>query len=563
MEPEHLEPPRPNAIRLLHDYQVPHVHAMEQCLVTRPAVLEASDTGMGKTIVWCAIASRLQRPLFVICPKPVVPAWFATAERCGANLLGVANYEMAKNGKYYTTVDQYMAEKAIPCIHMMWPPGMLRKTVETLQLDFPANALIVVDEAHRGKNARTQTSALLKRIRMHIGTHATMRMAVLSATITDCVEDFRMTAFVLGVAQYETHPYKAWIRRITAAYPGETISACIHHVIFPAYGARMRKAVVRATEGIIMNNANDTNDLKTSAYEVHFHMWKWMMSLSVGQCVHVDIYISVIEIYNSLRMFRDSIVRAVVYDVSPEVEAEIASAHEDINAAIEALKLQQIGAVHPLTLILRARQRLEMLKSQTMVEQAMEFLFHGFAVVLFVNFTPTIKRMIKQLEEFMASDEMLLEDADGNAYHRPFVSVIRGGQTTAEREHSIAQFQCGQSHVCIVNVFSGGACINLHHIRSAARPRKTLFSPPWSAIVLAQGLGRVDRVGALSDSEQIIVYCRGAVSAAIPGGADTDGTIVEGAGRINIEERMAANINRKLQTIGWLNDGDLVGTAQL
>jgi len=545
---------KPDPLGLLYDYQVEHVHVMERCLTTKQAVLEASDTGMGKTIVWCVIAARAARPLFVICPKIVVPAWFATAARCGANLIGVSNYEMAKLGKYYTTVEQYLTGKSIPCPNMMWPAGTLRKTVETLVLDFPANALIVVDEAHRGKNSRTQTAAFLKRIRQYIA--PTMAMSVLSATITDSVEDFRMTAYVLGIAQYEKHPYNAWIRKITAAGPpNTTISALIHAAIFPEFGSRMRKSTIKAAEGII-------GDHQASAYQVHFHMWKWMISMTPGQCVHLDIYVGVIEMYDACRMFRDSIIRAVVYEVSPEVETEIAEAHDDINAAINALKLQQAGAVHPLTLILRARQRLEMLKSQTMIDQAMEFIMAGFAVVLFVNFTPTVQRMVAQLTEFMASDEMLLEDEHGNGYHRTFVSTICGKQSTADREFNIAQFQCGQSLVCVVNIQAGGACVNLHHILRSARPRKTLFSPPWSAIVLAQGLGRVDRVGALSDSEQIIVYCRGAVSAATPDGAG-DGTFVEGAQRVNIEELMAANINRKLQTIGWLNDGDLTSTTTL
>lgn len=549
MEPE-INVPDP--LSILYDYQVSHTLTLEKCLETKEAVLEASDTGLGKTMVWCVIAARLRMKLFVICPKIVVTPWFKTAARTGAECIGIANYEMAKLGKYYSADADYMHKKPQSCPYMCWDARIKQKTIANMTINFPPNTLIVIDEAHRGKNSRTQTSEFLKRIRLYVRSvnpHIYTRMAILSATITDTVEDFRMTAFIIGAAQYEIHPYKAWVRRITANHPGETISACINKAVFPEYGSRMRKDTVKSSEHLSTNS-------QSRGYNVHFHIYMWMMSVTPGQAVHKDIYILIMQMYDMTRMFRDSHVRAVVYQVSPEVEAEITQAHEDINAAIEALKFQQAREEHPLTMILRARQRLEMLKSQTMVDQAMEFLADGFAVVLFVNFTPTVKRMVTQLAEYVSSDIMLQEDEHGNTFYRSHVSVICGGQSAHERAEHIAKFQEGKSIVCVVNIQAGGVGIDLHHICAGARPRKTLFSPPWSAIVLLQGLGRCDRVGAYSDVEQIIVYCSGSVSAVNAAGDGTGVFDAEGK-RMNIEEIMAANINRKLQTIGWINDGDL------
>lgn len=539
----------PNPIGLLYDHQVEHTLTLENCLNNRQAALDASDTGMGKTVVWCVIAARANRKLFVISPKPVVGAWFQTAAFTGVDIIGVANYEIAKLGKYYTSEKQFMSGDAIACPYMTFPG--LKKTVETLVFDFPEDALIVVDEAHRGKNNRTHTATLLKRIRMTLkpGT----RMAVLSATITDSIEDFRMTAFVIGAAQYEIHPYKAWIRSIRIA--GEPISACIHKAIFPAYGSRMRRDTIKANESMALSTIN------SKQYQIHEHMFMWMKSMTPGQSVCIDIYVNIIDMYDCCKMFRDSKVRAVVYEVSPEVEAEITNAYADMADAIDALRNQQMGEIHPLTIILRARQRLEMLKSQTMIDQAMDYIMAGFAVVLFVNFTPTVKRMVDQLGHFMAT-EMVFEDDNGAAYYKPAISVICGGQSSAERNRNMEQFQNGESLVCVVNIQAGGIGIGLHHKMRSSKPRKTLFSPPWSAIVLAQGLGRVDRVGALSDSEQIIVYCKGSVAAVDATGAG-DGTFNNGTARVNIEEIMAANINTKLELIGMLNDGDLDGLTKI
>ena len=60
-------------------YQVPHTLQLFECLTERKRVLDASDTGTGKT--YCALASckMLKLKPFIICPKSVISNWVATS----------------------------------------------------------------------------------------------------------------------------------------------------------------------------------------------------------------------------------------------------------------------------------------------------------------------------------------------------------------------------------------------------------------------------------------------------------------------------------------------------
>lgn len=56
----------------LLSFQVAHVYQLQECLNLRKKVIDASDTGTGKT--YCAIATcaLLKLTPFIICPKSVI-----------------------------------------------------------------------------------------------------------------------------------------------------------------------------------------------------------------------------------------------------------------------------------------------------------------------------------------------------------------------------------------------------------------------------------------------------------------------------------------------------------
>ena len=144
-----------------------------------------------------------------------------------------------------------------------------------------------------------------------------------------------------------------------------------------------------------------------------------------------------------------------------------------------------------------------------MIEEGLE---DGMSVVVFVNFTETLRAIAKRLNTLCIFD----------------------GKTKDEvRQQSVDDFQSGKEKVILVNIASGGAGLSLHDIHGI-NPRLTLISPSYSAVLMRQATGRVWRENARSKSVQKIVFVAG-----------------------TIEEQVCDNVKEKLKNLDLLNDGDL------
>jgi hypothetical protein len=367
---------------------------------------------------------------------------------------------------------------------------------------------------------------------------------------------------MLGICQYEKHAYNAWLRMIEKNNPGIEVITVINNILYPDYGGRMSIDAVKAQE---------------SPYDFCYPMFKCFRAIEMGSgdlnatTVHgldisgtfvltKDVFRLVLEYYHLLSSFKHSDISAVVVDMSPEVEAEISQQHAEIELAVKQLKTQQIGEIHPLTLILRARQRIEMLKVPAITEMAMEYLLREYAVVIFVNFTDTIIELAKELVDFV-HDEI-----------KSTVASVVGGQKPTERASNIKRFQDGSARLILVNISAGGAAISLHHENLNAKPRISLISPPWSGTKLRQSLGRINRLGSLSETKQLIIYCKGKGENGHDGNEINDTTFNVSIKNIvgqtvtvkrGIEEIMAINLNKKLRHITWLNTGSDDGVEDL
>jgi hypothetical protein len=499
-------------MELLFPYQRNHVDIMYQLLQRLKCVSEPSDTGTGKTFTTCALGLITDRPLFISCPKQVVETWFDVADLFGIVLLGVTNYESGKNGKYYDQVETYQDDKRVEC-----PYIKITKDPDTgepiFDWDLPNNAIIIFDEVHKGKNSLTINSQFISSARKILDRTAVpgnpaqgVKCIILSATITDSIENFRTVAYLLGIAQETKHAYKAWIKSLkprkiqenNMPERDETTIEILYRTVYPEYGHRMR----------IRDLLADPDDIVR-------------------------------------RLFLHDDVRAETYEMSEEIEREITNAYERIDAAITDLKNKQIGEEHPLTIILRARQRIEMLKVPTFVLQAMEELWNNRSVVIFVNFTETLEQIFKDMDDFVQND------------CESFIAVIKGGQTSADRKYNINAFQTDKARLLIANIKAGGVAVSLHDLNGNF-PRTSFISPTWSSIELKQVLGRIRRAGAKTSTRQRIIYCKGKTSSA--GNAKgSDTTFVDNSDptkRIGVEELVAKAVNEKLRTIEWLNNGD-------
>lgn len=166
-----------------------------------------------------------------------------------------------------------------------------------------------------------------------------------------------------------------------------------------------------------------------------------------------------------------------------EMEREIAE--------LEARALQdKKGHEHEkLTLMLRARQKIELLKIPAMIELTEDLVREGHSVVLFVNFDAT---------------------ADALADRLQIGGIIRGGQSAEARAEIVEKFQSNKLRVIVANIAAGGVGVSLHDVHGG-HPRAAIISPSWNAKDLIQTLGRVHRAGGKTPSLQRVIFAANSI----------------------------------------------------
>ena len=179
---------------------------------------------------------------------------------------------------------------------------------------------------------------------------------------------------------------------------------------------------------------------------------------------------------------------------------------------LDALSELEAEAPSAAVAMLRARQQSEHLKLPACIDMIDDLLDQGHSVAVFVNFTDTLSRL---------------------KYRFPAAGLIHGEQTASERELDIEQFQTNESRLIICMIQAGGVGISLHDLHGG-HPRVSILFPTWSAIELRQALGRIHRNGGQTPCIQRILFA--------------DGTI---------EQRVLQKLNKKLDNMDALNDGDL------
>lgn len=164
---------------------------------------------------------------------------------------------------------------------------------------------------------------------------------------------------------------------------------------------------------------------------------------------------------------------------------------------------------------LRYRQAAELLKADALIELTNDYLEEGKSVCIFVNFIETLRYI------GAAFNTGSLIFGDQERYHIP-------------REKVIDDFQTNKKRLVVAVVGAGGESIDLHDL-DGNHPRISLICPTYNPVQLMQVLGRTRRAGAKSTPVMKLVYAAGTV-----------------------EEKVAATVNRKLDNIKALNEGDLM-----
>jgi len=368
--------------RLL-DYQKVHFEQMIKAFQGNRCIVDASSTGTGKSYISLALALHLGLKPMIICPLSVIPSWLQVAKFFNTKLFGIANYEMIKGCKYYNAdmenvncpfVDKmkiydimdeendfspvFKKKKPKKKINIKDTSKSTNKNTNkddkndnkdnniddniveklTYNVQFPADVLIIFDEAHRCKNSDSINSAFLLSFKK-----AENKILLLSATLCDKIEHFGVFAVLFDLID-KPRDLKYWFMKQEKANPQKYSHIkedddkqlfSIHNALFPRRGARMK--IKELGDKFPQNNITAQSYLCNDYEKVAFE-------------------------------------------------------YAEINLALENLK-QKENRAFALARILRARQRIELYKVPIFIDLITDALLDGFSIVVFVNFRDTMFKL--------------------------------------------------------------------------------------------------------------------------------------------------------------------------
>jgi hypothetical protein len=435
----------------LRPWQVEAVSKLCSAITHIGAGIDGSDLGVGKTYTACGVARELDMDILVVCPKAVMESWRRVIKNhfnMNGRLVGIINYESLRLGKTSSNIASYVKKRDTRRNEFVWK--------------IPKSTLIVWDESQKLKNAKTKNSeTCLSALKQGY------KMLFCSATNATNPLELKTVGMALGLFDNNKQYYN-WLY---------------------AHG------VTKGRFGLEFNGNKE-----------------------VLNKLHKDIFVN-----RGTRLSRDTIPNFPETQLTAECFSMEETASNKINQiyaemakelAILNKKIKKEGkdSGNRLTTIIRARQKVELLKIPIFIELIEEALEAGMSIVAFLNFDDSIKALC---ERFNTN------------------CVIKGSNTDIERQKNIDDFQSDEQRLIIVNIQSGGAGLSLHDI-NGKYPRLALISPSYSAVLMRQATGRVWRDSGKSKSVQKIVFVGNTV-----------------------EEQVCENVKLKLENLDMLNDGDL------
>lgn len=225
---------------LLRPFQVPAAATLLAVLQHGRFALDATDTGLGKTYVACAVATLLGINVGVMCPANVVTKWTDTfVDVFGIEPEFVLSFNKLRTGRE----DLYVTR------HEIKRRG---KSVTSFSWNLVDQFLLVIDEVHTCANSGSLNSELLQAAI----NNRHCRVLGLSATVAN--SPLYMDAIGRGLGLHTGNHYD-WAISMGArpgffgglefssnpGTKGERAMRMIHGMIFPSKGCRLRRAALK------------------------------------------------------------------------------------------------------------------------------------------------------------------------------------------------------------------------------------------------------------------------------------------------------------------------------
>lgn len=449
--------------------------------------VDLSDTGTGKTYTASCVAHELDLPTLVVAPKICRTQWENAAAHFG-DKFSVVGYEMLRTGRSgfgswdHTPPAAFKREEFFKCQSCQLPVDFdayrgcychplgihcietKKKPWKYGRFNFhPGVRLLIFDEVHR---CGAMDDSLDSRMLIAARRQGILTLC-LSATAASSPLHMRALGYVLGLHNLEN--FYGWTRRFGCGkipgIPGwqwlagedkqEAAMLALRKAILPGFGVRV--------------STRDIPDFPKRTITAE------LFDLDAGQGID-----------------------ALYWEMQSALEKLFSRAENDISSD------------HPLTQLLRARQKIELLKVPAAVEAARDEIAKGNSVGIFVNFKQTIEELRARLN---------------------CRCVIDGSVTSSDRMKHVADFNSDRVRLMLLNNEVGGAGLDLPD-RNGKYPRVGLVMPPQSARTFKQLAGRFHREGSLTPCFYKVMLAAN-----------------------SIEEKIHRRLNLRLQNIDLLNDG--------
>lgn len=456
----------------LMSYQILTVIKLINILIENYVCLNASDTGTGKTYMTAAVCAELEKKPIIICPKILIHVWRQVLEYFGVKYYDIVNYETLKNGKVYLN-KKCKSRKKSWYLKIIDDPD----DKEMFKWDPPKDAIIIFDEAQRCKDPSTLNGKLLmstKKLRQK-----KIPVMLLSGTISEKIKDMKIPFCLFNLIP-NTRNYSEYIRSLKVRYPKYKVKKSDY-----PNDLEFKIAKENAQAMIIHEEIKEfTSRIRVKDLGNRFPKNNWY-----AQEFLLDDYEEICKAYKKMA----------------ELLENLNNYPTGFNLAERQKQLQKI----------------ELKKVPIFVETAKLYKESGNSVIIFVNYTDTVKLLCEQLDTNCVISGELQKDLD-------------------ERQLCIDKFQANTEHIIICQMRAGGLGINLHDIHGkekGGRPRVCLLNYADSASDMLQALGRAPRSGAKSPVRQIIIF----------------------VANVPEEHSLMKNFNKKLGNISAINDGDIHG----
>lgn len=545
----------------LLDYQIPHVDKLIRGLNQYNVVVDASDTGTGKTFSALFTAKKLNLRPFIVCPKCVISSWKRVANSIGIDPIMVINYDQIiapsirsnsqQNSKLEILADYLekqananqidQLEKIIPELEKIIPElinediNIVAKSKTKTKIT-KSNKVKKIKKINKLTYSDDQVKLFLQYCKKKFAPaleadEADEANEADNAEVDELAEALEVDNVVI-VAKPKTKSKDKFIS-FEWYLPSNTIiifdevhrcknKKTLHFQLLKS----IREYIKPDIKCMVLSAtiADKINFFGPVGYTLgwysdidKFKIWLNKKAKDTGFSLSKTIHHMLFPFYGSRMriaelgdLFPRNQILPECYDM--DNAADIENQYKIIQKALADLREAKANAGCILEIILRARQMIEMLKYPTFCELIDDHLESGLSVVIFVNFNDTLNKLAQTFET---------------------TSVIHGKQTEIERLKVIDDFQSNKTNILIANIRAGGVGISLHDIHGG-HPRVSIISPTWSAQDTMQTLGRIHRAEGKTPAIQKFVFCAG-----------------------TIEEYICDKLREKLDNMSMINDGVL------